>query len=104
MKEDNNTSDKLKECFSKLAETNKIPQQKPNPNTQVILFKHQLKSIKWENNKYILKVEPRQSGLQIIFYNKTRRDLWSKNHVLIEVVDTNGRKLGSCFDEFSCRI
>ena len=46
MKEDNNTSDKLKECFSKLAETIKIPQQKPNPNTQVILFKHQLKSIK----------------------------------------------------------
>ncbi|MGK7883164.1 MAG: hypothetical protein AB4057_00890 [Crocosphaera sp.] len=105
-KNDKNLADGIRKCAYKLSETNPVGSSsfQPNPKNQLRLFNYKLKQIKWVNNKYVLLVEPRNSGFQFIHYNKTRQDLASKNPVLIEVIDTNGRKLGSCREEFSCRI
>lgn len=99
---DENIASKFHECLLKITDTNSP--NKVNPKTEIVLYKHKLKSIKWVNNKYIFTVEPRNSGTQVILYNKTRQDLASNNPVLIEVIDTNGRKLGLCREEFSCRM
>ncbi|HAC62666.1 MAG TPA: hypothetical protein DCF68_03795 [Cyanothece sp. UBA12306] len=103
IRDNESLGEKMSQCAFKLSDTNTFyTSGKTNSKTEIRLFKHKLKQIKWVNNKYIMTVEPSQSGLQISHYNKTRQHLASKNPVLIEVVDTNGKKIGSCREIFSC--
>jgi hypothetical protein len=94
--------DGIYKCSDKFAETNSIG--RPNPQTQVRLFKYKLKQIKWTNNKYIFVVEPRSKGLQILHYRKTQQHLASKKPFSIVVIDIKGNTLGKCGTVYYCEF
>lgn len=72
--------------------------------TQLWIFNHKLKQIKWENNKYIFIVEYRGKGFQVINYRKTAWDLAQDKTVWFEFVDTKGNRLGGCKKGWTCPI
>jgi hypothetical protein len=94
--------DGIDKCSDKFSETNSIG--RPNPQTQVRLFKYKLKQIKWTNNKYIFVVEPRNKGLQILHYRKTRQHLASNKPFPIEIIDTKGNSLARCGTVYYCEL
>jgi hypothetical protein len=94
--------DGIYKCSDKFAETNSIG--RPNPQTQVRLFKYKLKQIKWTNNTYIFVVEPRSKGLQILHYRKTQQHLASKKPFPIVVIDIKGNTLGKCGTVYYCEF
>jgi hypothetical protein len=90
---------RITKCFDKFFETHLT-----NRQTQVFLFKYKLKQIRWENSKYIFVVEPRNKGLQILHYRKTRQHLASNKPFPIEVIDTKGNTLGKCGTVYYCEL
>ena len=77
---------------------------RPNPRTQVFLFKYKLKQIRLEKSGYVFFVEPVKTGLQILHFKKARQHLASKIPMPIKVLGVNGNRLAQCGEVYFCEL
>lgn len=78
-----------KSTIARCLQDDKVLKVRDGKIAWIFLLQYKVQNVKWQNSHYVLEVEPTQTGLQVIQFN--RRD--GQSLLPLKVIDKNGRNL-----------